>query len=185
MVTAVVVPTACVATAKIRVLVPAATVTLAGTVAAAVLLLDSVTTAPPEGAALLNVTVPVAAFPPTTDAGLTLTLDRLGAGAAPGVTVSVAERATSNDAVIVTDLVLDTANVVTVKVADVWPAGTMTIGGGVATDKLFVESVTETPPDGAGERSTTVPVAFAPPATLAGLSVTDDSNGGALGSGPT
>ena len=37
---------------------PAATVTLAGTVAAEVLSLDSDTTAPPAGAALDNVTVP-------------------------------------------------------------------------------------------------------------------------------
>ena len=49
---------------------PASTVTLAGTVAAAVLLLESVTTAPPVGAALPRVTVPVELFPPTTVVGL-------------------------------------------------------------------------------------------------------------------
>ena len=48
----------------------AATVTLAGTWAAAVLLLDRVTNAPPTGAGPLSVTVPVEVLPPMTDAGL-------------------------------------------------------------------------------------------------------------------
>ena len=48
---------------------PAATVTLAGTVAAAVLLDVSVTIEPPAGAALFSVTVPLALAPPTTEAG--------------------------------------------------------------------------------------------------------------------
>ena len=58
---------------KVAVVAPAATVTLAGTCAAAVLLLDSVTTAPPEGAAPVNFTVPVDEVPPTTEPGLRLT----------------------------------------------------------------------------------------------------------------
>ena len=48
----------------------AATVTLAGTWAAVVLLLESVTTAPPAGAGPLNVTVPVEEIPPITELGL-------------------------------------------------------------------------------------------------------------------
>jgi hypothetical protein len=48
----------------------AATVTLAGTCAAAVLLLDRVTTAPPAGAGPFSVTVPVDEMPPTTEVGL-------------------------------------------------------------------------------------------------------------------
>jgi hypothetical protein len=59
-----------VVTAKVALFDPAARVTLAGTVAAEVLLLVSVTTAPPVGAALLNVTVPVEDAPPSTVGGL-------------------------------------------------------------------------------------------------------------------
>jgi hypothetical protein len=61
--------TALVFTEKLAAVAPAATVTLAGTVAAA-WLLDKVTAAPPEGATPLNVTVPVETLPPTTLVGL-------------------------------------------------------------------------------------------------------------------
>jgi hypothetical protein len=49
---------------------PAETVTLAGTVAAEVLLDESMTTAPPVGAAALSATVACDAAPPTTLIGL-------------------------------------------------------------------------------------------------------------------
>jgi hypothetical protein len=64
----------------------AATVTEAGTEADA-LLLDSVTTAPPAGAAVVSVTVPVLLVPPVTLVGLTDAADN---AAAAGLTVSVA-----------------------------------------------------------------------------------------------
>lgn len=60
---------------KVAVVAPAATVTLAGTVAA-VLLSESWTTMPPAGAAEVRVTVPVALLPPTTLVGFTETADR-------------------------------------------------------------------------------------------------------------
>jgi hypothetical protein len=56
---------------------PAATVTLAGTTAAA-FELAMVTTRPPLGAALVSVAVPVALLPPTTLVGLTLSVDSVG-----------------------------------------------------------------------------------------------------------
>src|SRR2546425_348908 len=56
-------------TVKVALVAPAATVTLEGTLAAVVLLLESVTCAPAEGAGPLNVTVPVEEFPPVTLVG--------------------------------------------------------------------------------------------------------------------
>jgi len=64
---------------KVAVLAPAKTVTLLGTCAAAVLLLCSVTSAPPAGAAPFNVTVPVELAPPITLAGLRPIEDKVGA----------------------------------------------------------------------------------------------------------
>jgi hypothetical protein len=65
-----------VVTEKVAVVAPAATVTLAGTCAAVVLLLVRVTVAPPVGAAPLNVTVPLEELPPVTVVGLTATDDK-------------------------------------------------------------------------------------------------------------
>jgi hypothetical protein len=67
------VPTGDVETVKFAVVAPAATVTLVGTVAAAVLLLDSVTTIPAAGAAELIVTVPLEELPPVTVVGVSET----------------------------------------------------------------------------------------------------------------
>ena len=78
--------TVAVATVKVALAAPAATVTLAGPVATEGLLLLNVTTAPPVGAAVVKVTVPCELLPPTTVVGLTLMAERLAAdGAARGV----------------------------------------------------------------------------------------------------
>src|SRR5262245_31007719 len=87
----------------------------------------------------------------------------VGLGGGPDVTVRLAETVVSKNAVMVTDVLFATAKVVTVKVADVCPAGTFTTPGTVATDKLLVASVTEAPPAGAVELRNTVPMAFVPP----------------------
>ena len=81
--------TAVVVTVKFALVVPAATVTLAGTLAA-VELSESVTAAPPAGAAALNATVPVEALPPTTLVGLRETSDSVGPVDPDGLIVSVA-----------------------------------------------------------------------------------------------
>jgi hypothetical protein len=79
-----------VATVKVALVAPAGTVTLAGT-DAALELSDSVTTAPPAGAAALRATVPVEELPPTMLAGFTDTEDSVGPVAPPdGLIVSVA-----------------------------------------------------------------------------------------------
>src|SRR5436190_22583250 len=80
MVTKVEEPTAFVLTVKVAVEAPLGTVTLDGTVAAPVLLLDRETTAPPLGADALNSNVPVEELPPVTLDGLTPSETRGGGG---------------------------------------------------------------------------------------------------------
>src|SRR5258707_14458533 len=63
-------------TANVALVAPAAIVTLEGTLAAVVLLLESITCAPPDGAGPLNVTVPVEEFPPVTLAGFSESEER-------------------------------------------------------------------------------------------------------------
>jgi hypothetical protein len=88
MVTGVDVVTALVLTVNVALLAPAATVTVAGTVAADVLLLERETTAPPVGAGPLSVTVPVEGDPPVTLVGFSVSEARVGG--ACGITVSEA-----------------------------------------------------------------------------------------------
>ena len=80
MTTLVLAVTAEVVTEKVAVEAPAATVMLAGTAATDGFALLRLTRAPPLGAPLVKVTVPVGLFPPTTELGLTLTAERLAAG---------------------------------------------------------------------------------------------------------
>src|SRR5215471_1148926 len=70
---------------NVAVVAPAATVTVAGTVAALRLLLVNATTAPPVGAAALSVTVPVLFAPPVSVAGFSVI------EASAGLTISVLE----------------------------------------------------------------------------------------------
>jgi hypothetical protein len=82
--------TARVATVKVALVAPAGMVTLAGTVATDVLLLDRETTAPPLGACALRVTVPVEEVPPDTLAGFSMSDDSLAEVGGP-VTTAVQE----------------------------------------------------------------------------------------------
>jgi hypothetical protein len=83
-------------TVNVALVAPAATGTLPGTVAAFGLLLDNVTTVPPDGAAAESVAVPVAfALPPVTLVGEIDSDESVGAGGAPcALIVSAALRVT-------------------------------------------------------------------------------------------
>lgn len=70
MVTVLVIATVLVVTVNVALVLPAATVTLKGTVATVVNPLERVTTAPAEGAGPVRVTVPVEVNPPLTLVGL-------------------------------------------------------------------------------------------------------------------
>ena len=72
--------TAVVVTVNVAVVLPAATITVAGTAAAA-LLLDKATEIPPLGAALVKVTAPVEDTPPVTLTGLRETEESAAGGA--------------------------------------------------------------------------------------------------------
>src|SRR5438445_9078794 len=112
MVTSVEAVTALVDTMKLAVIAPAATVTEAGTVATAGLLLESETTAPPAGASKPRITVPLETSPPARPFGLRTAYARAGA------TVSAADFTRSSKlAEIVTALRSVTGLVAIVKLA--------------------------------------------------------------------
>jgi hypothetical protein len=136
------------------------------------LLLENETTAPPAGAFAVRVTVADDADPPSTLAGLRLTVSSVavGAGGAGAVTVRVAVRVRPLRAAEITDVVSEpTALVATEVVAEVAPAGTVTLAATVAAAVLLLVKDTTAPPDGAGAVSVTVAVLEAPPWTDDGL----------------
>lgn len=73
---------------------------------------------------------------------------------------------------IATDVELVTVFVVTVKVALVAPAATVTFAGTVATEVRLLDKATTVPADGAGPDSVTVPVDGEGPLTVVGFRVT-------------
>ncbi len=159
---------------KVPVVAPAATVIDAGTVST-VLLLVSVTAAPPVGAACVNVTVQVLdAFCPKL-VGLHAKDDTVTG--ATRLTVALAELLLYV-AVTVALWLLAMVLVVALKVPVVAPAATVIDAGTVSTVLLLV-SVTAAPPVGAACVNVTVQVldAFCP--KLVGLHAKDDTVTGA------
>src|SRR4051794_27774325 len=135
---------------------PADTITVDGTVAAAVLLLESVTIAPSKGAGALRTTEPVAATPPWTLAGLRA-IEEIAIPGDPDVRVRIAccellPTAAVTGAVVVAV----TGLVVMANEAVLSPSGTPTVAGR-PTALLGLESVMIAPPAGATLLSVSVP----------------------------
>ena len=89
------------------------------------------------------------------------------------------------EAEIVPEVETRTAEVLTVNVALVAPAGTVTLEGTLAAP-LLLESRTSAPPAGAGPLSVAVPVEDCkPPITLVGFSESEERVGGGGGAAVT
>jgi hypothetical protein len=146
-------------TVKVTEVAPCGTVTVAGTPAAEVFELATDTTAPPDGAAAVSVTVPVPDCPLTMVLGETETaLRAVATGSTVRLKVAVPPE---YFAVSVTDVTAFTLVVVTANVAEVAPCGTVTVDGTLAA-ALGLESDTTAPPEGAAAVSVIVPVPDCP-----------------------
>jgi hypothetical protein len=169
-VTEVVAVTVALPTVNVAPVAPAGTVSLAGTVATAVSLLERDTVAPPLGAVALSVTAPVAGEPPVTVVGFSDKDVSVGPGAA-GVTVNeaVCVVALGWEADTVTDVDAATGIVAIWKVAFAPPAATVTLPGTVAAMVSLLDNEMTAPPAGAGPPSVTVAVEELPPLTLVGF----------------
>jgi hypothetical protein len=82
---------------------------------------------------------------------------------------------------ITTSVSRETRLVVTLKLADIAPAGTMIVAGTVATFVLLLVRLITAPPEGAGALNVTVPVEVKPPLTLVGLRVSELSANNEVG----
>jgi len=128
---------------------------------------------PPAGAALPRVTVPVELVPPTTDDGFN---ERETDGAVI-VSVALADWPPA-DAPMLLVALAPTIIVVTVNVAVVAPAGTVTVAGTCASVALLEVRATDIPPVGAALPRVTVPVELMPPATDVGFRERPVTTGG-------
>jgi hypothetical protein len=171
----VLVPTAVVVIANDGdVVVPSATVTVAGTVVLGSLLVNPTIT-PPVDAGPFRLTVADVETPPKTDEVVSVTTVAIN-----GPTVNVAGTVTPlYVAEIVTGVDVATELVLMVNAGDVRvPAATVTDAGTVAAP-LLLDSVTTAPPTGAGPFNITVLVVVeVPPNTDVGFSVTAVGTGG-------
>jgi len=146
--------------------------------------------APSDGAGAVNVTVPVVEFPPIGESGLN---DSEATAGGTKVSVAVFVTKVPYAAVIWNGVGALTPLVATENEAPVEPAGTVTLPGKVTVEVCrttticnsergvagsTLDSVTASPPAGAGPVNVTCPVEAVPPGTVAGLKVSDASVGG-------
>jgi hypothetical protein len=149
-------------------------VTVAGTDAAAELLLLRLIVASVEGAGPDSVMVPLAPFPLITEVGLTVNVDIVGG--VPAVTVSVPLTLLPAEAVIVTLVAEVTPEFVPTLTRTLFiPATMVAVDGTVAAPVLLLERLIVLLPLGATALATviTFAVELLPPATVEGLSVSD------------
>jgi hypothetical protein len=168
-----------VVTANVAVVAPAATKTVAGTLAAE-LELERLTVIPVGPAAPLSVTVPVTAVedPPMTEVGATEKADKVA-----GVTVRTAPIVVEPSfAETVADFFAETAEVVIVNVPEVAPAAMIRLAGTAATVVLELSAMFN-PPVGAAPLMVTVPVEEDPPWTDVGFTLIALRTGGLIVSG--
>jgi hypothetical protein len=160
-------------TVNVAELDPAGTTTLAEVNTAEVVV--SVTKTPPAGAGPFRLTVPTAVIPDGIVFGDTVSPTNVS-GCIAKVAVIVAPPSLAE----IVEFVLDeTVNVVTVNVAELEPADTVTLAG-VAALKLVELRLTNAPPVGAGPVRDTVPVDEDPPVTELGERDTEASAGGLI-----
>ena len=145
-------------------------VTVEGTVTEA--RLDDKLTTAPEGGAELKETVAETVPPPVTVAG-----DSVKLASAGTVTVTSCGKETPFEVAVMTvDFVPVAAGLaVILKVAEVEPAGTVTVAGTVAADVTDELSVTVSPPVGAALDRVTAPLAVPPGETTDGVTVQEAS----------
>jgi len=135
------------------------------------------TASPPEGAGAVSVTVPVILLPPVATFADRLTDATQGGG----VTVSVADAPAQPFTLelIVADVLPDPELVDTLKLAEVCPAGTVTVAA-TWTRALLLARLTTSPPAGAADVRVTVPVTLPPPVTVLFDKLTDATQGGGV-----
>jgi hypothetical protein len=153
--------------AKVALVWPAATVTVAGTIAEADEL-PRLTTSPPARATAVRFTVPVRLPPPRIEDTDSPSDPTHGAGAGAGLTVSTVDTVLDADAEIVTLVDAETGEVEIEQGALVCPAATVIEADTLAAG-LLLERLTCAPPAGAAAVSETVHDAPCPPVTEAGV----------------
>jgi hypothetical protein len=152
---------------------PAGTVTEPCVWATAGVSLASDTIIPPSGAGPFNLTVPVEFFPPATLVGNNVTAETADGFTVNGSCFTEAPLL----AVIEIGLGFRTARVVMLKVALVSPAGTVTLGGTVATVVSLDVRFTVMPPAYAAAGSVTVPLTTVPLTAVVADKLNVDSTG--------